>query len=102
MGWWATVTRQSFGACAPEGTRSPDGRIGPLKKGGFHLAKDTRTPIVPVAIRGTIDIMRRGTRVMHTGKRVEVTIGAPIPVDDREIEDLMAEVSAFFKSHVET
>jgi 1-acyl-sn-glycerol-3-phosphate acyltransferase len=87
---------------APEGTRSPDGRIGPLKKGGFHLAKDTNTPIVPVAIRGTIDIMRRGTRVMHTGKRVEVTIGAPIPVEEREITDLIAEVSAFFKAHVET
>jgi 1-acyl-sn-glycerol-3-phosphate acyltransferase len=87
---------------APEGTRSRDGRIGPLKKGGFHLAKDTGTPIVPVAIRGTIDIMRRGTRVMHTGKRVEVTIGAPIAVEGREIDDLMAEVSAFFKAHVET
>ena len=87
---------------APEGTRSRDGRIGPLKKGGFHLAKDTGTPIVPVAIRGTIDIMRRGTRVMHTGKRVEVTIGAPIAVEDREIDDLVAEVSAFFKAHVET
>jgi 1-acyl-sn-glycerol-3-phosphate acyltransferase len=87
---------------APEGTRSQDGHIGPLKKGGFHLAKDTGTPIVPVAIRGTIDIMRRGTKVMHTGKRVEVTIGAPIAVEDREIADLMAEVAAFFKTHVET
>jgi 1-acyl-sn-glycerol-3-phosphate acyltransferase len=86
---------------APEGTRSRDGRIGKLKKGGFHLAKDTGTPIVPVAIRGTIDILPRGTRSMHPGKRVEVTIGAPIPVDDRDLDDLMAEVSAFFTSHVE-
>ena len=69
---------------APEGTRSRDGRIGKLKKGGFHLAKETGTPIVPVAIRGTIDILPRGTRTMHTGKPVEVTIGAPI--DERNAD----------------
>jgi len=86
---------------APEGTRSRDGRIGKLKKGGFHLAKETRTPIVPVAIRGTIDILPRGGRVMHTGKRVEVTIGAPISVEDRDLASLSDEVSDFFKQHVE-
>jgi 1-acyl-sn-glycerol-3-phosphate acyltransferase len=86
---------------APEGTRSRTGKIGKLKKGGFHLAKDTATPIVPVAIRGTIDILPRGTRAMHTGKRVELTIGAPIEVEGREIADLMTEVESFFKAHVE-
>jgi 1-acyl-sn-glycerol-3-phosphate acyltransferase len=86
---------------APEGTRSRDGKIGKLKKGGFHLAKETATPIVPVAIRGTIDILPRGTRTMHTGKRVEVTIGAPIDVGAREIPTLIEEVGAFFRQHVE-
>ena len=86
---------------APEGTRSRDGRIGPLKKGGFHLAKDTSTPIVPVAIRGTIDILPRGGRVMQTGKSVDVTIGAPIPVEGRDLDSLVAEVAGFLKAHVE-
>lgn len=86
---------------APEGTRSVTGKIGPLKKGGFHLAKDTQTPIIPVAVKGTIDILPRGSRVMHTGQRVDVTIGAPIQVEGRTIEDLMSEVSAFFRRHVE-
>lgn len=86
---------------APEGTRSRDGRIGPLKKGGFHLAKKTGTPIVPVAIRGTIDILPRGTLRMRPNKRVEVTIGAPIAVLDRDIDSLMAEVSGFFTRYVE-
>ena len=86
---------------APEGTRSPDGRIGKLKKGGFHLAKETATPIVPVAIKGTIDILPRGTRVMHSGKRVEVTIGSPIDVTDRDLASLIDEVSQFFRQHVE-
>jgi 1-acyl-sn-glycerol-3-phosphate acyltransferase len=86
---------------APEGTRSRDGRIGALKKGGFHLAKDTHTPIVPVAIRGTIDVLPRGTRVMNTGKSVDVTIGAPIAVDGRELRELIGEVETFFKDRVE-
>ena len=86
---------------APEGTRSRDGRIGKLKKGGFHLAKDTQTAIVPVAIRGTIDILPRGSRVMQKGKRVEVTIGDPVDVDGRDLENLISGVSEFFKQHVE-
>lgn len=86
---------------APEGTRSLDGRIGALKKGGFHLAIDTHTPIVPVAIRGTIAILPRGARVMQTGKTVDLTIGAPIPVDGRDLAGLMAEVKAFLIANVE-
>jgi 1-acyl-sn-glycerol-3-phosphate acyltransferase len=86
---------------AAEGTRSLDGRIGPLKKGGFHLATETETPLVPVAIRGTIDILKRGTRSMHRGKRVDVTIGAPIGVVGRTIESLMDEVRSFLIQHVE-
>ena len=86
---------------APEGTRSHDGQIGTLKKGGFHLALDAGVPIVPVAIRGTIDIFKRGTRTMHKGKRVDVTIGAPIAVEGRDVEGLATEVAAFLKANVE-
>ncbi len=86
---------------APEGTRSRDGRIGPLKKGGFHLALGTGAPIVPVAVKGTIDILPRGAKVMKKGQRVEVTIGAPISVEGRDLEGLMKEVSDFLVTHVE-
>jgi 1-acyl-sn-glycerol-3-phosphate acyltransferase len=86
---------------APEGTRSLDGRIGKLKKGGFHLALDTGAPIVPVAIRGTIDILPRGGKVMQKGKRVDVTIGAPIDVAGRDLPSLMEEVGEYFRQHVE-
>ena len=86
---------------APEGTRSRDGRIGPLKKGAFHLALNTGAPIVPVAIRGTIDILPRGTKAMQRGRRVDVTIGAPIPSAGRELGALMSEVEAFLKANVQ-
>jgi len=86
---------------APEGTRSRDGRIGKLKKGGFHLALGTGAPIVPVAIKGTINILPRGAKVMTRGQAVEVTIGAPISVEGRDLEGLMKEVSDFLVEHVE-
>jgi 1-acyl-sn-glycerol-3-phosphate acyltransferase len=86
---------------APEGTRSRDGRIGKLKKGGFHLALGTGAPIVPVAVKGTIDILPRGGRVMKKGQTVEVTIGTPIAVEGRDLDGLMKEVSEFLVANVE-
>jgi 1-acyl-sn-glycerol-3-phosphate acyltransferase len=86
---------------APEGTRSRDGKIGKLKKGGFHLALGTGAPIVPVAIRGTIDILPRGGKVMQKGRRVDATIGAPIDTTGRDLESLMAEVRDFLVKNVE-
>lgn len=87
---------------APEGTRSRDGSIGKLKKGGFHLALGTGAPIVPVAISGTIDILPRGGKVMTTGVPVRVTIGTPLAVEGRPIDVLMAEVRDFLVKNVET
>jgi 1-acyl-sn-glycerol-3-phosphate acyltransferase len=84
---------------APEGTRSRDGSIGPLKKGGFHLASETQTPIVPVAIRGTLAILPRGARAMRTGERVDVAIGAPIAVAGSSLDDLAHEVGEFLAAH---
>jgi len=86
---------------APEGTRSRDGRIGKLKKGGFHLAIGTGAPIVPVAIRGTIDILPRGAKVMRSGQRVSVQIGQPIDVEGRDLSSLMTQVAEFLVKNVE-
>jgi 1-acyl-sn-glycerol-3-phosphate acyltransferase len=86
---------------APEGTRSIDGRIGKLKKGGFHLALATGTPIVPVAIRGTIGILPRGAKVMRLHQLVSVQIGPSIDVAGRDLPGLMAQVSEFLVQNVE-
>jgi 1-acyl-sn-glycerol-3-phosphate acyltransferase len=45
----------------PEGTRSPDGSLLPFKKGAFFLAEVTGAPIVPTIIRGTAQMMRKGS-----------------------------------------
>jgi 1-acyl-sn-glycerol-3-phosphate acyltransferase len=62
----------------PEGTRTRDGRLLPFKKGGFHLAMDSGVDIVPVAIKGSREIMPRGAALIRAG-RVTVEVGEPIP-----------------------
>jgi 1-acyl-sn-glycerol-3-phosphate acyltransferase len=62
----------------PEGTRTRDGRLGPFKKGGFHLAMDSGASIVPVAIRGSREVMPRGAALIHAGM-VSVEVDEPIP-----------------------
>jgi len=98
----ATLVRDGVSIyLAPEGTRSRDGCVGPLKKGGFHLALGTGAPIVPVAVSGTLAILPRGTRAMRTGMPVRVRIGAPIPVAGRDLDGLMREVREFLVANVE-
>jgi 1-acyl-sn-glycerol-3-phosphate acyltransferase len=70
----------------PEGTRSRDGKLGPFKKGGFHLALDSGVPIVPVALRGTRELMPRRSLLLRSG-RVSVIIGPPIATAGLSSED---------------
>ena len=49
----------------PEGTRSPDGRLMPFKKGPFHLAAETGFPIVPITILGTYEMMPKGSSLIR-------------------------------------
>lgn len=62
---------------APEGTRSPDGHLGPFKKGGFVLAEEARVPVLPISIDGTCRILPARTTDLHFGERVRVTVHAP-------------------------
>jgi 1-acyl-sn-glycerol-3-phosphate acyltransferase len=70
----------------PEGTRTRDGQLGPFKKGGFHLAMEAGVPIVPIALRGTRELMPRGSLRARSGE-VSVIIGPPIPTSGLTLED---------------
>jgi 1-acyl-sn-glycerol-3-phosphate acyltransferase len=63
---------------APEGTRSRTGALGHFKSGGFRMALDTKTRILPVSIDGTKAILPAHGVIVHRGKHVVVTIGPPI------------------------
>jgi 1-acyl-sn-glycerol-3-phosphate acyltransferase len=69
----------------PEGTRSRTDDLLPFKKGGFIMALKAQAPIVPVAITGGRDAMRRGSRIVRP-VTVSVRIGAPIETAGRTLE----------------
>jgi 1-acyl-sn-glycerol-3-phosphate acyltransferase len=85
---------------APEGTRSRDGRLGRLKKGGFILAVDTKTPIVPVAIDGSAGILPKKSKLVRLGVSVRVRFGSPIDPCGRTVPELMESVRSFLLAHV--
>lgn len=71
----------------PEGTRSTTGELLPFKKGGFHLALDTRLPILPVAIAGSDELMRKGSWYILPGA-IHVAVRPPIETRDLDRDDI--------------
>lgn len=61
----------------PEGTRSRAGNLLPFKKGGFIMAIKGQSPIVPVAIAGAREAMRKGSFVIQP-VTVTVRLGPPV------------------------
>lgn len=77
-----------------EGTRSPDGRMLPFKKGPFYLAMETGAPCVPVSIHGTETMMAKGSLRIRRGA-AHIAFHPPVyPRDYATREELMAEVRA--------
>lgn len=67
---------------APEGTRSPDGRVGPYDPGFIWLAAKTGAVVVPCAIHGTWQLMPKGAAYPKPG-RLWVRFGPPLrPADE--------------------
>ncbi len=52
----------------PEGTRSPDGRLLPFKRGAFLLAIRAKRPIVPITILGAERVLARGQSWLRPGE----------------------------------
>jgi 1-acyl-sn-glycerol-3-phosphate acyltransferase len=53
-----------------EGTRSPDGRMRPFKRGAINVAVAAGVPIVPVSIAGSQRLLKRGEWIVRPGEIV--------------------------------
>ncbi|MBI1749792.1 MAG: 1-acyl-sn-glycerol-3-phosphate acyltransferase [Acidobacteria bacterium] len=84
----------------PEGTRSPDGRLRPFKKGSFVMAIRAQAPIVPVSVIGAHKVMLKGELAAHPGS-VTVKFHPPVEVTGYTIEqrdELIVRVHAIVAS----
>jgi 1-acyl-sn-glycerol-3-phosphate acyltransferase len=61
----------------PEGTRSSDGRLGPVEAGIGLLALKSGAPVVPVGIRGTDRMLPREGKSLRRAK-IRVQFGQPL------------------------
>ena len=78
----------------PEGTRTPDGEVQPLKPGIISLARRGRVPLIPVGIDGAYDAWPRDARFPWPA-RIRVVVGQPISTEQIEQLDddrLLAEL----------
>ena len=81
----------------PEGTRSADGEIHEFKSGAGFLALRSRCDVLPVLIRGTHDVMGKGSLVPRRHP-VEVRIGRAITAAElREIAQSSEGAGAYRK-----
>lgn len=77
----------------PEGTRSPDGRLRPFKKGTFVIAIRARVSVVPVSVVGSHHVMHKGELRLRPGEvlvRFHPAIDASQYTLDRKEEFLAA------------
>lgn len=65
----------------PEGTRSYNKELQKFKPFSFAFLQDARVRVVPIAIDGSINIQKKGSKLINPGK-VKVTILPPVSFDD--------------------
>lgn len=72
----------------PEGTRTQNGRVGTFRKGVFYIARDLGVPVVPVAITGMYNVMRKGSWLIRPGYSITVHVCEPISTQGLTDEDI--------------
>lgn len=86
---------------APEGTRSYSPRVGPFKKGAFHIAMQAGVPVVPVVIRNAAELMSRNGQAFRAGK-IQVAVLAPIEVKHWKLEEMTGKVEQVRQLYIDT
>jgi 1-acyl-sn-glycerol-3-phosphate acyltransferase len=70
----------------PEGTRSRTGALLPFKRGPFLMALKAQVPVVPVAVKGGTESMRKGSLIVRPST-LTVRVGEPIETKGMTLDD---------------
>jgi HAD superfamily hydrolase (TIGR01490 family) len=84
---------------APEGTRSVTPRVGPFKKGAFHLARQGNVPVVPIVIRNSGRLQWRGSSTIRPGVVDALVLPPVYPAEWRE-DELTSRVNQLHAEYV--
>ncbi len=91
------IDRKSI-CIAPEGTRTLSPKLGPFKKGAFHMAMQAGVPMVPIVIHNAGDIAPKNEFLMRPAK-VRVEVLPPVDTSGWKaatVSDHVAEVRNMF------
>ncbi len=72
-----------FVALFPEGTRTWDGKVQPIRGGFRLLVRRANVPVIPVALQGAFEAWPRVRRLPRPG-RIRVRFGRAIPPEEME------------------
>jgi 1-acyl-sn-glycerol-3-phosphate acyltransferase len=70
---------------APEGTRTPNGRLQPFKRGPFKTAAEAGVRILPMCCKGLYDINRKGDWRVKPG-HLDIIFGKPLGPPNHSLE----------------
>jgi 1-acyl-sn-glycerol-3-phosphate acyltransferase len=89
----------------PEGTRSKNGKINTFKSGGLSMAKKAGVKILPVGVKETRHIMKKGDWKIHKGTvfvKIFPPINFPENIDRKEVaKQLEDTIKTFVENNVE-
>ena len=98
----SVVRKHQSIAIAPEGTRSKSGELLEFKKGPFHLALQSKAPIVPVIIRGAHSLLPPKSILIRGGVvSVSLLPQSPPPADEELVEAKLTETRKIFSGSLD-
>jgi 1-acyl-sn-glycerol-3-phosphate acyltransferase len=84
----------------PEGTRTDDGEIGPIKPGFIPVARRSKVPLVPIALAGAHECVPKGSKWLQIHP-IAVCVGNPMLAeqysqwtDDQLLDELSSRLHA--------
>ena len=72
----------------PEGTRTPDGEIGEIRKGVSLLGERAGVPLVPALVDGAYQAWPRKYKLPVQFSPISVRFGPPLRLDKTNIETI--------------